>query len=216
MKNFVFIRGWASTDYSFKKFLQTVPVDIKVEMIGADRLIENQDLMDAAKKLDEYIQSKQIDKFVLAGHSLGGAVAIAYAATYPQKITQLYLINSVGFPFEGDFGKESLKMISRNSKKAFHNSDKKFFEAINFLSKPLFHLKLGKFARRINTVDIARKINLPTQILYGDADKLVSVTASQQIHQAVKGSILKILPNLDHDWIQTDPEHFWRTLDQAG
>ena len=216
MKTIVFIRGWASTNYSFKNFLQTAPADQRVVMIGADQLIENQNLIDAAEKLEKFIKTKQIDDFVLVGHSLGGAVAISYAAEYPQKISELYLINSIGFPLDGRFVKESLKMISRNSKKIIHHSDKKLLEAVNFLSKPLFHLKLGEFARKINVIETARRIDIPTQILYGNADHLVSINPSQQLHRAIKGSKLKVLPNLDHDWIQTHPENFWHIIDQAG
>lgn len=214
IKTLVFIRGWASTDYSFRKFLQSKPDNWQIILLAADELIIDNDLVEAVEKMEERL--KKTDRFYLAGHSLGGALALSYAAKYPDKVRQLYLINSVGYPLEGKFGKESLKMLLRNSQKAIRDLDKKFIESLNFLKKPHFHLKLGRFARQLNILPLAMNILLPTVIIHGEADRLVSFKVTQEIHQSIKGSKLKILPYLDHDWIQTHPQEFWKQMEQTS
>ncbi len=41
-----------------------------------------------------------LDRFAVAGHSLGGAVAWTFAATRPERVSQLILVDSAGFPRE--------------------------------------------------------------------------------------------------------------------
>ncbi len=47
-----------------------------------------------AEWLDAYLTGHQVKKAVLAGHSMGGYLALAYAARYPQKVAGLALIHS--------------------------------------------------------------------------------------------------------------------------
>ncbi len=44
--------------------------------------------------LDELIDERELDRPVLAGHSWGGAVAMAYAATHPDDVRALILLDS--------------------------------------------------------------------------------------------------------------------------
>ncbi|KAI9672494.1 MAG: hypothetical protein M1817_003260 [Caeruleum heppii] len=48
--------------------------------------------------LEEWRKQKQIDKFTLLGHSLGGYMAVAYALKYPGHLKKLILASPVGIP----------------------------------------------------------------------------------------------------------------------
>jgi cardiolipin-specific phospholipase len=50
--------------------------------------------------LEAWRQAEQIDKMILAGHSLGGYLAVAYAERYPHRVDQLVLLSPAGVPFE--------------------------------------------------------------------------------------------------------------------
>lgn len=216
MNTLVLIRGWASVEYSFKKFLETKPKNWNILLIGADELIKNCDIDQAAEKLEKIIQSEKLAKFVLAGHSLGGALAITYSAKYPQTHSKLILVNTVGSPLPGSFLKETIKMIFRNSQKTVKHWPLKVREGINIIRNPAFHIKLGKFARSVNVLEYAGRIDKSVLILFGDHDKLVPLQTSEAIHKKIKQSKLEILKGYDHDWIQNHPEIFWQYLNQTS
>lgn len=44
----------------------------------------------------------RLDRFVLAGHSMGGAVAWSFAATRPDRVAYLVLVDSAGYPRDGE------------------------------------------------------------------------------------------------------------------
>ena len=49
--------------------------------------------------LEEWREEMGLEKFVLAGHSLGGYLSACYALKYPQHVEKLVLISPVGVPF---------------------------------------------------------------------------------------------------------------------
>src|SRR3984893_8334078 len=51
--------------------------------------------------IEVLVDTLNLDRFVLAGHSLGGAVAWTFAATRPDRVSQLILIDSAGYPRDG-------------------------------------------------------------------------------------------------------------------
>jgi cardiolipin-specific phospholipase len=48
--------------------------------------------------LEEWRIKKNIEKFTLLGHSLGGYMAVAYALKYPGRLNKLILVSPVGIP----------------------------------------------------------------------------------------------------------------------
>ena len=52
----------------------------------------------AVHLFDQIVEEKKLDRFFIAGNSLGGYIAWKYALQYPEKVEKLILIDSVGFP----------------------------------------------------------------------------------------------------------------------
>ena len=48
--------------------------------------------------LEEWRKARQIEKFTLLGHSLGGYLAVSYALKYPGRLNKLILASPVGIP----------------------------------------------------------------------------------------------------------------------
>ena len=51
--------------------------------------------------IEVLVDTLNLDRFVLAGHSLGGAVAWTFAATRPDRVSQLILVDAAGYPRDG-------------------------------------------------------------------------------------------------------------------
>ena len=67
----------------------------------SDRPKADMTLFDHARYLHEAVQQFGLTRPVIAGHSLGGAVALAYALEYPDDVAGLLLIIAYVTPFEG-------------------------------------------------------------------------------------------------------------------
>jgi abhydrolase domain-containing protein 6 len=49
-----------------------------------------------AARLDAFVQTLRLQRFVLAGHSVGGAIAGVYASEHPEHVAELALLDSFG------------------------------------------------------------------------------------------------------------------------
>lgn len=67
----------------------------------SQRSSESMTIFDHARILHEAVNALGIQKPVLAGHSLGGAVALAYALDYPEDVSALVLLAGYVTPYEG-------------------------------------------------------------------------------------------------------------------
>lgn len=54
----------------------------------------------AIQLLDEIVGILDLDKFSLAGNSLGGYISWTYAETYPEKVDRLILVDPAGYPMD--------------------------------------------------------------------------------------------------------------------
>ena len=52
------------------------------------------------ESLEAWRKAQQIDKMILAGHSMGGYLSVAYCERYPQHVERLILLSPVGVPKE--------------------------------------------------------------------------------------------------------------------
>eukprot|EP00957_Ditylum_brightwellii_P009584 722735-Ditylum_brightwellii.AAC.1 len=77
--------GWGLS--SRPKF-ETVPDNTSVESAEAFFV----------ESLEAWREKNQIDKMMLAGHSMGGYISVAYAEKYPQRVERLILLSPVGVP----------------------------------------------------------------------------------------------------------------------
>ena len=50
------------------------------------------------KFINEFLTSIQVDKCIIGGNSLGGAIAWNYTHQYPEKVKKLILIDAAGYP----------------------------------------------------------------------------------------------------------------------
>jgi len=176
-----------------------------------------------AEELDEAIDKLIGDeKFVLIGHSMGGFISLTYATTpnFQKRLKGLILM-STGSKSRSQMYDESKDMIKKGEmalvdrtivenmgvpacfKRKYRetHSDviKEFVEQMLKNSEYVAVRTLVNFNEHYNVEDKLERINVPTLILTGDEDAMVSPEESKLMHEKIKNSELKIFsPKIGH------------------
>jgi len=144
----------------------------------------------------------------IVGHSLGGAVALAFAGSYPQRIERLVLVDSAGLGPEID--RTVLALVHFEPSRENLRSELTYFFAQPGLvqqalvdqlyqqrTQPGAHEALvatsnAAFAdgqQRINLRDTLVGLNVPVLVVWGDADAVIPVAQAQEAKRAAQGRL---------------------------
>lgn len=168
--------------------------------------------VDQVWDLENYVEwvreevSKENSKVILIGHSNGGRIALSFTEKYPEKVSQLILIDSAGI-----YHNELLHRI----KKALFRSIAKLGKKIT--SSEILKNLLYKLAREgdyknatsaqrqtmldlINTdlTSILGKIQTATLILWGEEDTITPLLDGKLMQKLISNSKLHIIKGAKH------------------
>ncbi len=177
------------------------------------------------------LDALNVKKVILVGNSLGGNIAWATAATYPERIERLILVDAAGYAFTSasiplGFRIAQMPVINQlmskilprslieGSVKNVYGDPSKVTDA---LVDRYYDLSLREGNRRalglrfsqMQRGDQAEKIatlKLPTLILWGSHDHLVPVANAHHFHRDIAGSQLQIFEGLGHVPHEEDPQ----------
>jgi pimeloyl-ACP methyl ester carboxylesterase len=170
----------------------------------------------------------QLERFAIAGQSMGGAVAWSFAATRPERITQLILVDSAGYPREGsspfrlqiarlkglgDIGVyfKPEPMVRRALLESYADPAMVTPERVQRYGElQRFPGNRGATLRRLRTQEpldptTLRHLDVPTLILWGAKDQQLPVTDAQRFKSDIKGARLEIFDALGHAPMEEDP-----------
>lgn len=178
--------------------------------------IENQ-----TKMLHECLNKFADKNLVLIGNSMGGQIALNYAYHYP--INSLILIDSMGFQVEKSYVG---KLGNKEFEKMYFNvcSIEKMQKMVEIgFSKPPYipdvilehltqekckvseldrHKYRGIIDKNLNILEDmslkSKKIQIPTLIIWGEEDRIISVQNAFAFHDKIKNSQLVILKGIGH------------------
>lgn len=74
-----------------------------------------------ARQVYDFMQFKGMEKAVIAGHSLGGMVALQFARQHPEMVAGLILVDSAGLPDQGQAEQEARRENSRPGSRQWIN-----------------------------------------------------------------------------------------------
>jgi pimeloyl-ACP methyl ester carboxylesterase len=166
----------------------------------------------------------KLTRFAIGGNSMGGGVAARFAEEYPQRVTQLILVDAVGMPVRDG---EHIPLAFRLARIPVLNLSLLYVTPRFFVVEGLDDAIVRKaiiddrmidgywdFARMQGTREatlrrfqapqdefVARnvdRISVPTLILWGEEDRLVPVEAGRHYARAIRGSKLIIYPATGH------------------
>lgn len=174
-----------------------------------------------ASFLDKFLGKLGIEKFSLAGNSLGGAIGWKYATLFPQKLNSIILIDPAGYPrnrksplaFRLAQNKIASKfLLSITPKSLFKKSILDVYHNDELVTDELIqryyelYLRAGNrqaFVDRVNAIkesehSIIASVNTPTLIMWGKEDAWIPVEDATKFKNDIKNSEMIIYENLGH------------------
>lgn len=155
-----------------------------------DTLPPEVSVSDYARVTHEIIfQELRLKTPIIAGNSLGGAIALTMGLEYASELSGLILIGTGA-------RLRVLPSILEEAKKA---------SVVTY-----------RDWAACNTFDVMNKlgeIRLPTLIICGADDRLTPVKYSQYMHDHIQGSTLCIIPNAGHTVMRDQPERVNQAID---
>jgi pimeloyl-ACP methyl ester carboxylesterase len=173
------------------------------------------------------VDALNLDRFVLAGHSLGGAVAWTFAATRPGRLSQIILVDAAGenreapwptrlarLPVVGDIGIyfKPEQWVRRKLTEAYADPVmvtamrvKRIAELQRFPGNREATLLRARTQGPLDPTPLKR-LTVPTLILWGAQDRWVSVADAFQFLNDIKTAKLEIFEHLGHNPMEEDPK----------
>jgi pimeloyl-ACP methyl ester carboxylesterase len=177
---------------------------------------------DGCTTIDDYrdsvyrvLKSSGIDRCFVAGHSMGGAIAMSCALSFPDIVKGIILVDTGArlrvFPeiLEGimkDKEKTLRSIIEFAISKNAPDSLKKgcFDEMMKCRPEVIYNDFYA--CERFNIMKTVSSINVPTLIICGMDDALTPLKYSQYLHESIKGSELVLIKDAGHMVMLEKPE----------
>jgi pimeloyl-ACP methyl ester carboxylesterase len=195
---------WFMQHKGLSENLHVIALDLNGHGRTQDRSDEN--------IVDSYLQdidsvASQYEKPILAGHSMGGALAQLYALQNSDKLNGLVLVatgaklrvaNMVFDLLDTDFE----GYLSAVEEFMFHkNTSKDLIEAsvaeVRKCSVPVIRRDF-ELCNAFNIMDRQKEIQIPTLIIVGAQDMMTPVKYSQYLHSQIENSKLLVIENAGH------------------
>ncbi|MBX9942636.1 MAG: alpha/beta hydrolase [Reyranella sp.] len=178
--------------------------------------------------IEVLVDTLHLDRFALAGHSMGGAVAWSFAATRPHRLSALILVDAAGFPRQGeaplptrlartpvvgDIGiyfkperivRRSLTEVYADPAMVTPERIRQYAELQRFPGNREATLRRARTQEPLDPTPL-RRLTVPTLILWGAKDRWVPVADAFRFQSAIKGSQLEVFANLGHNPMEEDP-----------
>lgn len=214
----VILHGWGSSVNSWKNVAQTLEENgvrtFIPDLPGFGETSEPPQpwsLNGYINFLDSLQDQLNLDKFILAGHSFGGQIAIGYAVQYPKKVQKLILISAARIVRRKKIKVAIFRIFSKAGNFAFSVPPLSFLKPIiqkiwSKLSREKDYYRASKLMRQTMQMILGAemrgelaKIQTPTLILWGQKDPVTPLADAKILHDEIKDSKLCVFAGENHD-----------------
>ena len=219
---FVLLHGWGHSLENLKPIageLSSFDCYL-IDLPGFGQSVEPDNVLSVADYTNivaDFIKSKfsSNDRVYIVGHSFGGRIAVYIGANYPELVSGLFIIAGAGLRKHRKL-LHRLAVLGACGLRAFYHIlgrnvmtsslYRKYYE--RFASQdyknatPLMREILKKTVLEV-LVPTARKISVPTVLIYGENDTTTPAYFGKRYNKLIKDSKLYILPQFDHTSILT-------------
>jgi len=153
-----------------------------------------------------------IKKAAIAGHSMGGYVALAFARLYPERVSGLGLVSSqvLADPPEGkerryksavDVAANGIGSVVEVMTTKFTSDPRlqAFARKSMEAQKPAAYIgALKAMAERADSTSLLSTLNFPVVLIHGDADMLIPVDRAREVKAAIPSAHLAEISGAGH------------------
>jgi pimeloyl-ACP methyl ester carboxylesterase len=180
--------------------------------------------------IEVLVDTLKLERFVLVGHSMGGAVAWSFAATRPDRVMGLVLVDSSGYPREGseaplptrlarmpvlgDLGiyfkpdrlvRRSLEEVYVDQAMVTPERIRRYAELQRFPGNRAATLQRARTQEPLDPTPLKR-LDVPALIIWGVKDRWVPVADAFRFQEDIKGAKLALFDNLGHNPQEENPK----------
>jgi pimeloyl-ACP methyl ester carboxylesterase len=170
-----------------------------------------------------------LDRFAIAGHSLGGAVAWTFAATRPERVNHLILVDAAAYPREsgptwrtrlarapmiGDIGiyfkpewvvRDALKEMYANPAMVTPERVRRVAELQRYPGNRKATLQRTRTQEPLDPTPLKR-LDVPTLIVWGTQDRWTPVADAFRLQTDIRGAKLALFSQAGHNPMEEDPK----------
>ena len=239
----ILLHGFGASSYSWNEILEPLSRKNKLILIDlkgfgfSDKPLDNKySIADQAEIILDFIEKNDLKNLVLAGHSLGGAIALFVilklikmgdnpakglvlidSPAYKQKLPEFTVLTKIPIINKLLFSLLPLHFqVKMVLKRCFFDDKKITEEIIENYSKPLrlagsYHA-LVETAKKLIPPDAEeitkhyREINVPALLIWGQYDKVIPLEIGQRLQKDIPNSKLIVIPDCGHMPLEEKPE----------
>src|SRR5512139_621371 len=167
---------------------------------------------DIASDIAGLLDSLGIQKTAIAGHSMGGYVALAFARLYPERVTGLGLVSSQVLADTPAKREDRFKTAAEVADKGpasvveamapkFTNDPRlqEFARSSMELQQPAAYIgALKAMGERVDSTPLLESIHYPVVIVHGDADSLIPIDRAREVKAALPDAYLVEISGAGH------------------
>lgn len=151
-----------------------------------------------------FLQKLEIDKFHIVGHSLGGGVGITLAASAPNQVTSLILVDSTGIPVDPlpkVLFQRVIEMTAQTPQVKFPQILQVFQGfSYNLFFKTQTTIQVLLLSLKQDLKHLLPQIESPCLIVWGKNDLTTPLKAGREFNRLIKNSRLVIIEEVYHEW----------------
>ncbi len=198
----LFLHGWGGSSSSWepniselKKHFDCIAIDLPGFGIS-DTPESVWGVAEYAEYINTFASALGIHKFVLVGKSFGGRVSLYYANKWPKTLLGLVLVAAAGVERPGIWTNMKVSVATLGKSLV-----KKVLPALEASIRQIFYDSTGvkrdesdykwelkKIVTRTDLSEIARNINVPTLIVWGEDDNILPLGVGRKLHRLIKES----------------------------
>ncbi|MDA9101507.1 alpha/beta hydrolase [bacterium] len=216
------LHTWDEWTNELKKTFRVIRLDLPAYGLTGPHPEKKYSLSDYSSFLNSFVESLDIDNFILSGNSLGGAIAWYYASEYQNKVKLLSLLDPGGL-----YSKENQSpLVFRLARAPGINKILRYVTPRFFIKNTLKEVYFDKtkltdkkidtyrdlilrennresFINRSNSepVDYTSRLKLitaPTQIIWGNEDEWIPVENAKFFSKSIQNTRVDIMQETGH------------------